>query len=163
MSRRLARHPRRVVLAGFMAMIFARLFPERLVRSQESEPVDIQWRVPEEQIETVREQLNFDGEIIGDPSTIDEDRGLPLIYIFAGIFALDLIVKTLLEVYRDARYGGIIIRKNQEGKLLIENDSRLDPGIIVIDQGDEIKVILRENEQPKPKDIVEALTPLVKK
>ena len=154
---------RRILLTGFMAMIFARLFPEILVRGQESQSVDVLWRVPEEQIETVREQLNFDGEITGDTSTIDEDRGLPLIYIFAGIFALSQIAKTLLEVYRDARYGGIIVRKNKEGKLLIENDSRLNSGTIVIDHGDEMEIIFRENQQPKPEDIIEALTPLVKK
>ena len=53
---------RRVVLTGFMAMIFARLFPEMLVWGQETDSVDIQWRVPREQVRTVKEELNFDGE-----------------------------------------------------------------------------------------------------
>ena len=61
---------RRVVLTGFMAMIFARLFPEKSVRGQKTDSVDIQWRVPREQVRTVKEELNFDGEIIGDKSNM---------------------------------------------------------------------------------------------
>ena len=62
-------------------MMFARLFPEMSVRGQETDSVDIQWRVPREQVRTVEEELNFDGEITGDKSTIEDSKGLPLIYL----------------------------------------------------------------------------------
>jgi len=68
------KQPRRIVLTGFMAMIFARLLPEKLVQGQEADSVDIQWRVPREQVKTVEEELNFDGEVTGDKSTIEDSR-----------------------------------------------------------------------------------------
>ena len=88
---------------------------------------------------------------------------MPLIYIFAGIFTLSQIAKTLLETYRDPRYGGMIVRQDEGGKLLIENDPGLDSGMIVVDQGNEVKVIFQESEQPQAQNIIEALAPLVKK
>ena len=57
---------RRIVLVGFLAAFFGCLLPGRSVRSQNGDSVDVLWRVPETQIETVRNELNFDGEITGD-------------------------------------------------------------------------------------------------
>jgi hypothetical protein len=154
---------RRFFLMSFIGMVSVSLFPPLLVRSQESESISVEWRVPAKQVEIVREQLDFDGEITGDMSTVDEDRGLPLIYILVGTFALGQIAKALLEIYRDFKYSGVYVYKDKQGKLRIENNSELPPGIILIDQGDKIEVIFRESEQPSSKDIVQALIPLVKK
>ncbi len=156
------KHPRRAVLAGFMAMVFARLFPERLVWGQESESVDIRWRVPREKVRTVREQLNFEGEITGDPSTIEDSKGLPLIYILVGVVAIGQLARTLLEIYRDVKYGGIIVR-NENGKVLIENDPRINSGTMIIQQGDDVQVIFRDEDKVKPNEVIEALQPLLKK
>ena len=90
-------------------------------------------------------------------------EGYHLFIFLLEYLPLGQIANTLLETYRDARYGGIIVRKDKGGKLLIENDSRLNSGTIVVDQGNEIKVIFRESEQPKTQDIMEALAPLVNK
>jgi hypothetical protein len=153
---------RRIVLTGLVAMIFARLFPEMLVRGQESESVDIQWRVPRKQVKEVREQLNFNGKITGDPSTIEDSRGLPLIYIFVGIVTLGQLAKTLLEVYRDVRYGGIVVR-SENGKLQIENDPRFSSGTIIVQQKDKVEVTFREKDNPSPSDLIKVLEPFLKK
>lgn len=153
---------RRIVLTGFMAMIFARLFPVMLVRGQETESANIEWRVPREQVREVREQLNFNGKITGDPATIEDSKGLPLIYIFVGAAALAQLAKTLLDVYRDARYGGIVVR-SENGKVRIENDPRLSSGTIIVQQKDKVEVTFREKDNPSPSDLIKALEPLLKK
>ncbi|MDJ0596602.1 MAG: hypothetical protein QNJ72_42650 [Pleurocapsa sp. MO_226.B13] len=152
---------RRVVLTGFMAIIFARLFPEKSVRGQETDSVDIQWRVPREQVKTVKEELNFDGEITGDESTIEDSKGLPLIYIFAGVVAVSQLARTLLEVYRDVRYGGLVVH-SKNGEVLIDNDPRFSSGTMIIIQGEEVKVFQDKN-QPQPTEVINALKPLMKK
>ena len=144
-------------------MIFARLFPEMLVRGQETESIDIVWRVPREQVQEVREQLNFEGEIKGDPSTIEDSKGLPLIYILIGIVAVGQLAKTLLEVYRDVKYGGIIVRSEGKGKLRIDNDPRLSSGTIIVQQKDKVEVTFRDKDNPSPSDLIKALEPLLKK
>ena len=152
---------RRIILTGFIATIFARLLPVRLVQGQETDSVDIQWRVPREQVRTVEEELNFEGEITGDKSTIEDSKGLPLIYIFAGVVAVPQLARTLLEVYRDARYGGIVVYV-KDGKVLIDNDPRFSSGTLIIVQGEEVKVIQAKN-QPQPTKVIDALKPLLKK
>lgn len=152
---------RRIILTGFMAMMFARLFSVKLVQGQETDSVDIQWRVPREQVRTVEEELNFDGEITGDNSTIEDSKGLPLIYIFAGVVAVGQLARTLLEVYRDVRYGGLVVH-SKDGKVHIDNDPRFSSGTLIIIQGDEVKVIQDKN-QPQSTEIIDALKPLLKK
>ena len=152
---------RRVVLTGFITIIFARLFPEMSVRGQETDSVDIKWRVPREQVRTVKEELNFDGEITGDKSTIEDTKGLPLIYIFAGIVAVGQLARTLLQVYRDVKYGGLVVH-SKDDEVFIDNDPRFSSGTMIIIQDDEIKVFQDKN-QPQPSELIEALKPLGKK
>lgn len=155
------RQTRRTVLTGFSAMIFAYLFPFKLVQGQDTDSVDIQWRVPREQVRTIEDELNFDGEITGDKSTIEDSKGLPLIYILAGVVAVSQLARTLLEVYRDLRYGGLIVH-SKDGKVLIDNDPRFSSGTLIIIQGEEVKVI-QDNNKPQPTDVIDALKPLLKK
>ncbi len=152
---------RRIVLTGFMTMMFARLFPSKLVQGQETDSVNIQWRVPREQVRTIEEELNFEGEITGDKSTIEDSKGLPLIYIFAGVVAVSQLTRTLLEVYRDLRYGGIVVH-SKEGKVMIDNDPRFSSGTLIIIQEDEVKVI-QDKDKPQPTDVINSLKPLLKK
>lgn len=152
---------RRIVLKGFILMLLARLFSERLALSQETNSVDIQWRVPREQVRTVEEKLNFDGEVTGDKSTIEDTKGLPLIYIFAGVVAVGQLARTLLQVYRDVRYGGLVVH-SKDGQVFIDNDPRFSSGSIIIIQGDEVRVFQDKN-QPQPSEVIDSLKPLMKK
>ncbi len=154
---------RRDFLGGLVGVIITHELLNRNLLAQENETVKIKWRVPREQVRMVREDLNFQGQITPDRSTIDDDRGVPLIYILIGLVSLEPLAKTLLNFYKDARYGGIIVRKNEQGEIVIENDKRLDKGTIVIDQGEEIEVIFKENNEPQATELIKALTPLVKK
>ncbi len=132
---------RRKFLVGLVLSLFFHRFSNQSVSAQESQSVNIQWRVPAEQVNTVREELNFEGQVIPDKSTITDDRGLPLIYI-------------LIEIYKDTKYGGVIVRKNKKGELLIENNANLERGTIIIDQGNEVKIIFREKNDPKATELI---------
>ncbi|MFM6736093.1 MAG: hypothetical protein ACKPJT_11200 [Microcystis panniformis] len=153
---------RRKFLVGLVLSLFFHRFSNQSVSAQESQSVNIQWRVPAEQVNTVREELNFEGQVIPDKSTITDDRGLPLIYILIGAVALGQIATTLLEIYKDTKYGGVIVRKNKKGELLIENNANLERGTIIIDQGNEVKIIFREKNDPTATELIQALTPLIK-
>lgn len=155
------RQTRRIILTGFIATIFARLFPSKLVQGQDTDSVDIQWRVPREQVRTIEDELNFDGEITGDKSTVEDSKGLPLIYILAGVVAVSQLARTLLEVYRDLRYGGLVVH-SKDGKVLIDNDPRFSNGTLIIIQEDEVKVI-QTQDKPQPADVINSLKPLLKK
>ncbi len=155
------KHGRRIVLTGFTAILFSSLFSKMVVFGQEADSVDIQWRVPREQVSTVKEELNFDGEISGDESTIEDTKGLPLIYIFVGVVAIAQLARTLLEVYRDVRYGGIVVH-NENGQVLIDNDPRFSSGTIIVIQEDKVEVFQDQN-QPQLTEVIDALHPLVKK
>ena len=147
-----------------MAVVFARLFPGMLVRSQENESVNIQWRVPREQVRTVREQLDFEGEVTGDPATKENSRGLPLIYIFVGIVAIDKLARTLLDLYRNFSCPGAIIVRSENHKLFIENDPMQNCNLIIIKQEDgNIEIINREQDNPSTIDLTKILEGLYKK
>jgi hypothetical protein len=153
---------RRKFLVGLVLSLFFHRFSNESVSAQENQSVNIQWRVPAEQVNTVREELNFEGQVIPDKSTITDDRGLPLIYILIGAVALGQIATTLLEIYKDTKYGGVVVRKNKKGELLIENNANLERGTIIIDQGNEVKIIFKEKNDPKATELIQALTPLIK-
>lgn len=159
----MARIKRRNFPGGLAGGLVAHPVLSRAVWAQAEETVTIQWRVPREQVKTVRQDLDFQGEITPDESTIEDDRGLPLIYVFVGVAAVGALAKTLLDIYKDARYGGVIVSKNEQGKVVIENDPRLEKGTIIINQGDEIKVIFKEQDNPQATELIKALTPLVGK
>ena len=76
--------------------------------------------------------------------------------------AVGYLAKTLLDVYRDVKYGGIIVR-SEKGKIRIENDPRLSSGTIIIQQKDKVEITFREQNNPSPSDLIKALEPLLKK
>jgi hypothetical protein len=67
----------------------------------------------------------------GDPESVDPTKGLPLIYIAAGVLAIPELARSLLALYRDFKYGGTIIEV-RKGTLVITQDGRLDADTIVV-------------------------------
>jgi hypothetical protein len=153
---------RRNCLAGLILGLTVTQMPLGSLYAQETESVRINWSVPSEQLNDVREDLNFSGQVIPDETSREDDRGLPLIYILIGAVTLGQLAQTLLEVYKDSRYSGVVVRKNKKGELVIKNEPNLERGTIVVEQGSEIKVIFKEKDDPKAGELINALTSLVK-
>ena len=73
----------------------------------------------------------------------------------AGVVAVSQLARTLLAVYRDIRYGGIVVH-SKDGKVLIENDPRFSSGTLIIVQEDEVKVFQNKN-QPQLTEVIRIL------
>lgn len=155
---------RRQFLGGLIIGFFgSQLFKQTILAQTEDELIDISWRVPREQVQTVRDELNFEGKITPDLTTIEDDRGLPLIYILIGLVTLSSLAKTLLDIYKEVEYGGVLIQRNNKGELEIQNNPALSSGTIIIDQGDDVKIVFEEKDKPQTIELIEALKPLLKK
>lgn len=124
--------------------------------------VNILWRAPSRQSVSIQKQLNFDGSVTADSSTQVDGRSPALIYILAGIVSVDMLIKTLLSAYKDIRYGGIIVRRGDNGGLLIANDKKLPGGTILVDQGAQGVQLLNAKSQPGSAELLQAVTPLLK-
>jgi len=154
---------RRKFLGGLALAILGTPLLSALVSARQEQTVAIEWYVPTEQSVDIQESLRFKGAVIPDESTKEDGRSPVLIYILVGAVALGTLAETLLKVYKDWKYGGIIVSKDKKGKLLIKGDPRLDSGTIIVDQGKEVKVIFKEKDQPKAKELIDALSALEKK
>jgi hypothetical protein len=153
---------RRNFLVGLILGLVVTQVPLVSLYAQETESVRINWSVSSEQLSAVREDLNFSGQVIPDETSREDDRGLPLVYILIGAVTLGQLAQTLLEVYKDSRYSGVVVRKNKKGELVIKNEASLERGTIVVEQGSEVKVIFKEKDDPKAGELINALTSLVK-
>jgi hypothetical protein len=69
----------------------------------------------------------------------ERTRGGPLFFIFAGVVGISTLARALVAVYKDMRYGGIVVTVH-DGKLNIENDDRLSSGTIVVYNNQNIKI-----------------------
>lgn len=148
---------RRIVLTGFMAMFVTASLPKMLVLGQENESVEIEWRVPTEQLEAVKEQIGNNITVEPDLRTIPDSKGLPTIYILAAAAViLEQLAKALLATYRQVKYGGIVITYEND-KFNIVNDPRLSSGTILFMRKDKDPIMLQEKDNPQPNQVVELL------
>lgn len=87
------------------------------------------------------------------------ERAPPLLVI-AGAISMAYIVRSAIELYRDVKYGGVVLSV-KGGKLHIGNDPRLPAGIVVVRDANNIQVLStnRQNEG----EILTKLVPLLAK
>jgi hypothetical protein len=85
------------------------------------------------------------------------ERVAPIV-IIAGAAALAYIVRAAIEIYRDAKYGGVVLSVKDD-RLRIENDVRLPSGIVIVRNKDNVQVFStsRQNEG----EILAKLAPLL--
>ena len=82
----------------------------------------IVWRAPSRQSLFIQRQLNFVGSVTVDSSTQAEARAPAEIFILNGMVSMDAFAETLLTVYKDERYGGIVLQRGRPGEILISHD-----------------------------------------
>lgn len=121
---------RRVVIkSGTSALVLTIIFRCSDVDAQQS--ASVIWYVPRDQVQTVREALNFQGQIIPKTNSDLITRGAPLLFVLAGTISIPLLAHALIDVYRDFRYGGVVVNVNN-GKIDIKNDPRMPSGTIIV-------------------------------
>ena len=100
--------------------------------------VQLNWKVPAQKVAEARDAVNFTPEqVSADPNSIDATRGLPALYILAGVAALPELANGLVAVYKNLKYGRTIITCNQKAECKIDHDPKGpdDTVVIVPDKG----------------------------
>src|SRR5437763_9342029 len=82
------------------------------------------WSVPRNQVPAVRDTLDFSGTVTPDATSAPNTRALPLLFIFIGVASIPSLVSTLASVYKDIRYGGVVVTA-RDGRFQIMNDPHL--------------------------------------
>jgi hypothetical protein len=119
---------------------------------EEDRQSKIEWRMPTPQLATVNEHLQFSGK-----QTFEQDPnhlGTPLFVVLAGLAYLPSIVESVVSVYRQVVYGGVIIDVCGD-KLEIRNDRAIPGEVIVVRCGP--SVVLYRSADVKPEDLLKVL------
>jgi hypothetical protein len=87
----------------------------------------IRWRVPKAHLDTVMKNLRFEGTVEKETDI----RGAPLVFVFVGAVVLTYLADAVLALRRAMVYGGVVI-DTRGPEIVIENDIRLDAGVIVV-------------------------------
>jgi hypothetical protein len=121
--------------------------------------VNIVWRIPEAQVQEVRNALGPSAQVtVQRPNIVT--RGLPLLLV-VGTVALSELARALLTAYRDLRYGGILVT-TQNGALNIQNDSRLPEGTIIVSDQRGVEVY-RTNNLSSIEELTKALAAITRR
>lgn len=145
-------------LAGrlFVASILSCIpFSEQL---DAQDRVQIEWRVPRENVSVLREDLVFDGQITPDPATAQDTKGLPLIYVFVGLVALPDLVTGITNAVREVACGGAVIELDGEG-LSIRCEPALGLNTVVVRDADGVD-IKQFDQTNDPSRLLQALEDL---
>ena len=130
--------------------------------AEQKQLITIAWFVPASMSVSIQERLGFTESALPDDSTRKDSRSPAAIYIVAGTVVLATLCETLLKIYKDWRYGGIVIKRNGKGELELSNVPNVDSGTIIIDQGNNVKIIFREKERPSAKELMDSISILMK-
>jgi len=118
---------RRRLLGAIVAGISIRVIlpPLGSAATAEETPQGFRWRVPVAHLETVKDNLRFEGTVAEE-----EVRGV-MVFIFVGAELLPYLADAVLALRREIVYGGVVI-DTRGPEIVIENDKRLDSGVIVV-------------------------------
>ncbi len=142
-----------VCMASAVGLLKPQILPAQVSNSGEAEErqYSLRWRVNKAHIETVRDNLVFEGEI-----EIEKDqKGLPLVFVFVGVVLLPYLADAVLALRRDMVYGGLLIDARGP-EVVIENDQRIDGGTIVVVTAEGTEIYYREDIRD-PSELISAL------
>jgi hypothetical protein len=131
--------------AGFASTIHV------LVANADETSQRLRWRVPVAHVEIVKDNLRFDGSVINEK----DEKGIPLVFVFVGAVLLPYLADAVLALRRDIVYGGVVI-DTRGPEIVIENDKRLDSGVIVVITPDGSDFYERDDIEA-PNELVAAL------
>ncbi len=121
-------------------------------KSAQEAPIGFVWRVPIAHRETVQRNLLFEGSI----KSAKGEKGVPLVFIFAGAVLLPYLADAVLALRREIVYGGLVI-DTRGPEIEIKNDKRLDGGVIMVVKPSGTEFYERD-QFPDPSELVAALT-----
>lgn len=122
---------RRTAITTMLSILLLRA---ELTYSQSAslDSIEVQIIIPVVLLRTLQEDRSYSQLAVkGDATTVDPTRGLPLIYVAAGLMLLPELARSLVALYRDYKYGGTLIEV-RNGKFYITQDDRLDADTIIV-------------------------------
>ena len=153
---------RRALLQSFLCTILWISTTRALASGKQEQTALIEWSVPAEMSVDIQESLGFKG-LVFPLETTNDVRSPAVVYILIGAVALSSLADTLLRFYKDWRHGGIIVSRDSRGRLVVSNAPGLDSSIVILDRTKDVQVIFRSQNRPESKEIIEALSSLVRK
>ena len=145
---------RRALLKKLVFGLIGLNFLSRRTSAQEvsgdERELNFQWRVPQAHLETVKNELRFNGEI-------KEEQGTKggWIFVFIGVVLIPYLAKAVLALRREIIHGGIVIDTRGD-KINIDTDKSLPGGVIVMVSKESTEIFER-NEISDPTELVSAL------
>jgi hypothetical protein len=104
-------------------------------------------RVPTEGLSTAKRYLGSTESLEPDVGSGTDTRGAPLIFIITAVALVPQIAEAIVRVYRDYRYGGVIIGVGDNGVLNISTDQRIPASTVVVQAKDGVKIYERKNPE----------------
>lgn len=110
--------------------LLALLIASAAVHAEDS--VSVVWRVPGDRVGLARDAVHFsDGQISADESSIADSKGLPLLYVLAGVVLLPELAKGLVSVYKEWTSLTTVV-DSSGGKLVITHDPRGSADVTIV-------------------------------
>lgn len=147
------------LLAGFMVCL-AMLVNLTPLKAETPQTAAVTWHVTSEQLNVLREELKLKpSQIIADPKSVADDRGLPLVYIVTAAVLLPDLARALVDVYKDIRYGKLIISQDAAGKITIQHDPKSSNAeLVFIDANGGHEIVERNTSTLDATSLLEKLT-----
>jgi hypothetical protein len=114
-------------------------------------------RVPEAYKATVERALDYEGDV----SQETDAKGLPLVWVFAGLVLLPKLAQALMELRRDIVHGGVVIDLRGE-VVSIETDKQLPSRVVLVIDPDGKTHLYERGQLGSEADMVKALSGLAK-
>lgn len=97
-----------------------------------ADEVEVTWRVPAPRLQEAMAAVGVPPERVKpDAATVEDTRGLPLLYIVAGAFALPVLAQGLVSVYKDFAYGMTVV--DASGKAVqITHDPKGSADVLIV-------------------------------
>ena len=134
---------RRFFLARFMAACLA--VSPFVTRAAATEPkAKIVWHIPTEGLPTAKRYLKGTESETPDRDSMTDTRGLPVLMIITAVALVPQIADAVVRVYRDYRYGGVIIT-TKGGALDVATDPRLPANTFIVKSPEGVKIYEKTN------------------
>lgn len=97
-----------------------------------ADEVEVTWQVPAPRLTPAIEASGFPRDRVeADETSVDDTKGLPLLYLLVGMMALPALVQGLVSVYKDYAYGMTVV--DASGKTLkITHDPKGSADVLIV-------------------------------
>jgi hypothetical protein len=94
--------------------------------------VEVTWQVPAARLSQAVETSGFPRDRIeADATSVDDTKGLPLLYLLVGVMALPALAQGLVSVYKDFAYGATIVDASGN-TLQITHDPKGSADVLIV-------------------------------